>query len=293
MNKGGRPLKDGLDFMRVDVHMDADDKIGLIEMDCGAVSFGVVVKLLMQVYSSGYFYPWTEREEKLFCKRRNVESGLCKQVIASAIRWKFFDPDLYEKYGVLTSRGIQKRYFFAVKNRSVIETDPKLLLLDPLGYVPVEKTIVKSAETPKGMELIVTESPYITEQNITGHNTPAPENVSERVGVPARWPEGSLEITTWFAFEKAYGGIIPDREKNRTAVDQIIHNARERGDAGVIVPAMMEKLLELKTQDTKGFWKRQPFLPSTLVSLWARVWEEAKIEAVEEAEAEEHDDVDF
>ncbi len=291
MNKGGRPLKDGLDFMRIDVHMDGDDKIGLIEMDCGAVAFGVVVKLLMQIYSIGYFYPWTEREEKLFCKRRNVESRLCKEVVESALRWKFFDPNLYEKYGVLTSRGIQKRYFFAVKNRSSIETDKKLLLLDPFEYVSMEKIIVNVAETPRGMELIVTESPYITEQHITAqHSTQDSERAPGRA--PARWPDGSLELTTWFAFEKAYGGIMPDREKQRTAVDQIIHNARERGDAGIIVPAMMEKLLSLKENDTSSshFWKSQPFLPSTLVSLWARVWEEAKIDATEENEAEEVED---
>ena len=27
VNKGGRPRKDGLDFMKVDIHMDSDDKV--------------------------------------------------------------------------------------------------------------------------------------------------------------------------------------------------------------------------------------------------------------------------
>jgi len=121
------------------------------------------------------------------------------------------------------------------------------------------------------------------------------EKEKDGSSVPVRWPSESLEIATWFAFEKSYGGIMPDRERNRSAVDQIVHLARERGDPEVIIPKMMEKLLELKETDNgrKGFWKRQPFLPSTLVSLWARVWEEAKIEAQDQAEAEEIDPVEF
>ena len=104
-----------------------------------------------------------------------------------------------------------------------------------------------------------------------------------------RWPEDSLERCTWFAFEKTYGAIMPDIEKQRTAIDRIVFMARERGDPEPIVKGMMAKLLELKEGDNSkgGFWKRQPFLPSTLVSLWARVWEEAKIDAEDQADAED------
>ncbi len=104
-----------------------------------------------------------------------------------------------------------------------------------------------------------------------------------------RWPKDSLELSTWLAFEKTYGNIMPDRERNRDAVDKIIFMAKERGDPERIIKGMMEKLLELKQADNSksGFWRKQPFLPATLVSLWARVWEEAKIEAQENVEAEE------
>jgi hypothetical protein len=114
------------------------------------------------------------------------------------------------------------------------------------------------------------------------------EGVRDDYGNP-RWPKDSLELSTWLAFEKTYGNIMPDRERNRDAVDKIIFMAKERGDPERIIKGMMEKLLELKQADNSksGFWRKQPFLPATLVSLWARVWEEAKIEAQENVEAEE------
>ena len=78
MKAGGRPLKDGLDFIRLDVYMDSDDKVALIEMDVGDAAFGVLIKLLMQIYSRGYFSAWTEREEMLFCRSRRVNPALCR-----------------------------------------------------------------------------------------------------------------------------------------------------------------------------------------------------------------------
>jgi len=135
--------------------------------------------------------------------------------------------------------------------------------------------------------------PNRTEGNRTEINQT--EDVRARKKAAASWPEGSLELATWFAFEKGYGTFMPDGSKQIDAINKLVFEARTRGDPKIILPKMMEKLLELKENDgTKhSFWRRQPFLPSTLVSLWARVWEEAKIDFQDQAEAEEVDDVDF
>jgi len=130
--------------------------------------------------------------------------------------------------------------------------------------------------------------PLIRQDNIRQDKTLEEERAREK-WTNSRWPEDSLELSTWFAFEKGYGSFLPDIDKERNAVDQILHKARERGDPEPIIKGMMQKLLELKKTDDskKGFWKRQPFLPSTLVSLWTRVWEEAKIDAEDQSDAED------
>lgn len=99
----------------------------------------------------------------------------------------------------------------------------------------------------------------------------------------------------WFTFEKIHGAFIPNRDKEIDSINRLVFLSEKAGDPGVVVVAMMKKLKELKDEDStpKGFWRKQPYLPSTLVSLWSRVWEEAKIEAVEEMETEDIPDVGF
>ena len=114
----------------------------------------------------------------------------------------------------------------------------------------------------------------------------------EKKSVSVQVFDSDLEKSAWKAFEHGYANIMPDRDKQLDAILKLTKLAGDRGDPAIIIPAMMAKLKELKDGDEK-FWKKQPFLPSTLVSLWARIWEEAKIEAEEVMESEEVEPVDF
>lgn len=126
----GRPQKQGLDYFPLNVDIDQDDKIAMIEAIHGIEGFGIVIKLLMKIYKEGYFYKWTEKEQILFSKRVNVDIKQVNEIIDDCIKWEFFDSNLFEAFKVLTSRGIQKRYFEIVKRRQRVEVINELLLLD-------------------------------------------------------------------------------------------------------------------------------------------------------------------
>jgi hypothetical protein len=53
-------------------------------------------------------------------------------VVSFLAKEGFFDHELYEKYHILTSRGIQKRYFEIVKRRDKVVVIKQFLLLDNL-----------------------------------------------------------------------------------------------------------------------------------------------------------------
>lgn len=116
-----RPQKSGLDYFPLDVNIDQDDKIMLIESEFGVVGFGIVVKMLCKIYANGYFYEWGEKEQLLFSKRINVDINEVIACINSAIKWELFDKDVFNKYKVLTSRGIQKRYLEAIGRRKTLD----------------------------------------------------------------------------------------------------------------------------------------------------------------------------
>lgn len=115
-----RPQKEGLDYFSFDVDMDQDDKVLLIEAKHKITGFAVLVKLLMKIYKEGYFYKWTEREQLLFSNKINVDINTVNEVVNDCIKWEFFNPSLYEKYSILTSSGIQKRYIEATVRRKEI-----------------------------------------------------------------------------------------------------------------------------------------------------------------------------
>ena len=94
-----------------------------------------------------------------------------------------------------------------------------------------------------------------------------------------KWEPDSVEARTWKAFEVEYAAFIPDHTKHIDAVSKLKYLAEKTNeDPEIVIPAMMEKLKDLKESDNtkKGFWKNQPFLPATLVSLWTQVREQIK-----------------
>ncbi|MEG2193150.1 MAG: DUF4373 domain-containing protein, partial [Oscillospiraceae bacterium] len=52
------------------------------------------------------------------------------EIVRAAIKRGMFDKELYDKYQVLTSRGIQKRYFEVVSRRKVITVNDNILLVN-------------------------------------------------------------------------------------------------------------------------------------------------------------------
>ncbi|WP_368646174.1 Lin1244/Lin1753 domain-containing protein [Alkalibacterium putridalgicola] len=112
-----RPLQTGLNYFPLDVTFDQDDKIALIESDFGIEGFTVIVKLLMKIYSEGYSYHWGEKEAKLFSRRTGVAVSTVTDIVEAGLHWGLFSLPLFNDYGILTSRGIQKRYFEAVSRR--------------------------------------------------------------------------------------------------------------------------------------------------------------------------------
>lgn len=124
-----RPQKIGLDYFPLNVDIDQDDKIAIIEAKHGILGFAIAIKLLMKIYSEGYYYDWTEKEQILFSKRVNVNINDLNVIINDCVKWGLFDEELFNKYKIMTSRGIQLRYFEAVKRRKRVEIAKQYLML--------------------------------------------------------------------------------------------------------------------------------------------------------------------
>lgn len=127
----GRNNKTGLDYFELDCHMDSS--IRLIQAEFGLKGFAVFVKLLQEIYGEhGYYCEWTQDKELLFASENGLSSGssglLC-EILSACIRRDIFSEELFRKYGILTSSGVQKQYLKATVKREVISMKKEYLLI--------------------------------------------------------------------------------------------------------------------------------------------------------------------
>jgi hypothetical protein len=125
----GRPFKSGVEYFPLDVNM--DDEIELIEAEHGIVGFGILIKLYQKIYANNYWIKWSKKPLIVFSKRINVDINSINDIINSCLEWGIFDRKIYEKHSVITSKGIQKRFFEIVKRRNRIEVIKEYLTSDP------------------------------------------------------------------------------------------------------------------------------------------------------------------
>lgn len=131
-----RTNKTGIDYFPFDVDFFDDDKIQLIESEFGMKGGYIAVRLLCKIYKEGYYYKWGTDECLLFTKSLGIEGvskSLVDEIISGLIRRCFLDKKCFDKFGILTSKGIQSRYFEATKRYKEIIVYKEFLLTDNIN----------------------------------------------------------------------------------------------------------------------------------------------------------------
>jgi hypothetical protein len=121
------PYKSGIEYFSLDTELDR--KFDLLESSLGIIGFGVTIKLLQRIYHSSYYLKWDEEELLLFKKRVNVDINIINDVINEGLKWGLFSREMYDKYSILTSHGIQIRYIAATQRRTVVTFYQEYLLV--------------------------------------------------------------------------------------------------------------------------------------------------------------------
>jgi len=127
-----RKNKVGIDYFSFDVHFYNNDKIQLIEAEFGIKGGYLITRLLCKIYDEGYFYKWGHDQRLLLAKNIGSEftPDLVQQIVDALIDRSFFDADMYRKYNILTSAGIQRRYLDATNRYSEVKLIKEYMLID-------------------------------------------------------------------------------------------------------------------------------------------------------------------
>ena len=125
----GRPTKQGIDYFPIDVGFFTDVKIRKISRACGSQSTSILICLLCNIYKDeGYYILWDKDLPFVIADTVGVSEGAVKEVLIKSLQVGFFDQELYEKYKILTSSGIQKRFLLATYQRKETTIIPEYLI---------------------------------------------------------------------------------------------------------------------------------------------------------------------
>lgn len=130
-----RPFKQGLDYFPLDTNI--DNKLEIFESEYGLLGFGFIIKLFQKIYSNGYYLEWNEYSPGLLKKEIGIEKEQINEMINFCLNINLFNKNLYSNFSILTSKGIQKRYFTVSKRRKelkeIIKNDYILIDLSKYG----------------------------------------------------------------------------------------------------------------------------------------------------------------
>ena len=131
----GKP-KQGLDYAGWATNIfDGDTKIDRLLDAQGWIGFSVYFYLCQMAYKfDGYFYRWSYADSASPARRMGggVKSGTVEETVRYCLQIGLFDQRLFDEWNILTSRGIQKRFFAVIKDkrRRAVITDYWLLKED-------------------------------------------------------------------------------------------------------------------------------------------------------------------
>ena len=130
-----RTIQQGMLYFNLDVDFLQNIKVRRVLRSCGPQAIIVLIWLLSSIYrDDGYYVRWHEDMPFLIADDVGVTEGAVEEIVKKAIQVGFFSAEMYEAYNILTSRGLQQRFFEMARRRVAVNYDDRYLLVDINEY---------------------------------------------------------------------------------------------------------------------------------------------------------------
>ncbi|MDY3068932.1 MAG: DUF4373 domain-containing protein [Parabacteroides sp.] len=163
-----------LSYFPLDTQFFENEKIEMLMANFGFEASGVYIKLLCKIYTNGYYMRWNETICKVFTYslHSRFNSKKVQQIIDFLVEFNFFNKKLFLEHQILTSKGIQERFFEIISRRKNFVCENVEYLL-----VPIPKRFSESKNGSKMQQ----SSPLNDEKcNISGDSTGENVDISKQ-----------------------------------------------------------------------------------------------------------------
>lgn len=229
-------MKSGIDYFPLECRL--DDKMKLIKAEFGITGRAIIVDLWCKIYAEeGYYCVWDSEVALLFSQEEGVGGKVVSEVVNSAIKRGIFDAEKYAKYGILTSRGIQKRYFEATSRRISVEAKKEYLCFNVAEkyknvYILGENVCRNGENVCRNEQSKVKESKEEYSKEVgartrAGTNQPTEREISEYIA-----EKGYRTVTAehFISYHRDRGYPIPEKWKDK--IDRWEENGKKHNTKG-------------------------------------------------------------
>ena len=142
-----RKIKQGLDYFPLDVTFFSDIKVRKLIKYQGSGAIDIYTSLLCNIYEeNGYYILWDKELPFIISEITGLKEGFINEVIECCLNISLFDRELYEKEGVLSSKGIQERYDLICRQAK------RKIQIKKFNLINSEEIAVNSEETIGNLE---------------------------------------------------------------------------------------------------------------------------------------------
>lgn len=179
-----RPTKQGLDYFPLDVNFIQDIRMRKLVKYQGGRAVTVYALLLCIIYKDGYYIRRDKELPFIISEQSGFDEAYIGEVINCCLNIGLLSKEMYEKHGVLTSRGIQTRYqqICGLSRRKCVIEEFSLVVSSEETVVSSEETPISSEETGVNSEETGVNSAKTpqrkkkkSKENISPHNPPLGE----------------------------------------------------------------------------------------------------------------------
>lgn len=165
-----RKVKIGLDYFPHACSL--DDELEYIIAVHKELGYYVYFRLLERIYKNlGYYINWDKKNIALFSNSINVDINKINDIINDCLSEHLFDKSLHKEHNIITSKGIQERYFEAIERRKEAEIIKDYILLKDvyinslnvnINWLNVDKSTQSKVKESKEEKIKVIDEIYLS-----------------------------------------------------------------------------------------------------------------------------------